>query len=51
MSVLRAARVRTIAEYIAERRQNILRTIADRPILKEELSSEEEEAEEDVLAG
>ena len=35
MSVLRAARVRTIAEYIAARRRNILRTIADRPILEE----------------
>ena len=35
VSVLRAARVRTIAEYIAARRQNILRTIADRPILEE----------------
>ena len=27
--------IRTIAEYIAARRQNILRTIADRPILEE----------------
>ena len=33
--VLRAARVRTISEYITARRQNILRTIADRPILEE----------------
>ena len=35
VSVLRAARVRRIEEYIAERRRNILRTIADRPILEE----------------
>ena len=35
VDVLRAARVRTITEYIAARRQNILRTIADRPILEE----------------
>ena len=35
LSVLRAGRVRTIAEYIAARRQNILRMIADRPILEE----------------
>ena len=35
VSVLRAARVRTIVEYIAARRQTILRTIADRPILEE----------------
>ena len=33
--VLRAARVMTLAEYITARRQNILRTIADRPILEE----------------
>ena len=32
---LRAARVRTIAEYIAARRHNILRTIADCLILEE----------------
>ena len=72
--VLRAARARTIAEYIAARRQTILRTIVDRPIseecrgaerqrgspprlywleqeVEEELSSEEGEEEEDVLAG
>ena len=35
VSVLRATRVRTIKEYIADRRRNILRTIADRPILEE----------------
>ena len=35
VSVLKAARVRKIREYIAERRRNILRTIADRPILEE----------------
>ena len=35
MSVLRTARVRTIGEYIADRRRNILRTIADRTILEE----------------
>ena len=35
VSVLRAARVRKIGEYIANRRRNILRTIADRPILEE----------------
>ena len=35
VSVLRAARVRTTVEYIAACRQNILRTIADRPILEE----------------
>ena len=33
VSVLKAARVWRIREYIAERRRNILRTIADRPIL------------------
>ena len=33
--VLWAAQVRTIAEYIAARRQQILRTIADRPSLEE----------------
>ena len=35
VSVRRAARVRKIEEYIAERRRNILRTIADRLILEE----------------
>ena len=35
VSVLQAARVRTIGEYIADCRRNILRTIADRPILEE----------------
>ena len=35
VSVRRAARVRTIVEYIADRRRNILLTIADRPILEE----------------
>ena len=35
VSVLRAARVRTIWEYIEDRRRNILRTIAERPILEE----------------
>ena len=33
--VRRAARVKTIAEYITDRRRNILLTIADRPILEE----------------
>ena len=33
--VLRTARVRPIAEYIAARRRTILQTIADRPILEE----------------
>ena len=33
--VRRAARVKTIVEYIADRRRNILLTIADRPILEE----------------
>ena len=33
--VLRAARLRTIGEYIARRRQTVLRAIADRPILEE----------------
>ena len=33
--VLRAARLRTIADYIARRRQTVLRAIADRPILEE----------------
>ena len=31
--VLRAAHLRTIGEYIARRRQTVLRAIADRPIL------------------
>ena len=35
VSVRRAARVRTMVEYIADRRRNILRTIADRPLLEE----------------
>ena len=35
VGVLRAARVRTIGEYIADRRRNILWTIADQPILEE----------------
>ena len=33
--VLRAARLRTIGEYIARRRQTVLRAIADRPSLEE----------------
>ena len=33
--VLRAARLRTIGEYIAKRRQTVLCAIADRPILEE----------------
>ena len=33
--VLRAARLRTIGEYIARRRHTVLRAIADRPILEE----------------
>ena len=33
--VLREARLKTIGEYIAKRRQTVLRTIADRPILEE----------------
>ena len=33
--VLRAARLRTVREYIARRRQTVLRAIADRPILEE----------------
>ena len=32
--VLRAARLRTIREYVAKRRQTVLRAIADRPILE-----------------
>ena len=35
VSVRRAARVKTIVEYIAERRRNILLTIADQPILED----------------
>ena len=35
VSILRAARVSTIGKYIADRRRNLLRTIADRPILEE----------------
>ena len=35
VNVRRAARVKTIVEYIADRRRNILLTIADRPILEE----------------
>ena len=33
--VLRAARLRTIGDYITRRRQNVLRAITDRPILEE----------------
>ena len=33
--VLRAARLRPIREYVAKRRQTVLRAIADRPILEE----------------
>ena len=33
--VLQAARLQTIGEYIARRRQTVLRAIADRPILEE----------------
>ena len=33
--VLRAARLRTVGEYISRRRQTVLRAIADRPILEE----------------
>ena len=33
--VLRAARLRTIGDYIARRRQAVLRAIANRPILEE----------------
>ena len=33
--VLRAARLRTVGEYIARGRQTVLRAIADRPILEE----------------
>ena len=35
VNVRRGARVKTIAEYITDRRRNILLTIADRPILEE----------------
>ena len=35
VDVRRAARVKTIVEYIADRHRNILLTIADRPILEE----------------
>ena len=34
-AVLREARLKTIGEYIAKRRQTVLRAIADRPILEE----------------
>ena len=59
--VLRAARLRTIGEYIARRRQTVLRAIADRPILEECRRAErqrgsptrlywlEQEFEEDLL--
>ena len=62
VNVLRAAHVRTIAEYIAARRQQILRTIADHPILEECRGAErrrgslprlywwEQEVEEDLLS-
>ena len=33
--VLQAARLRTIGDYIARRRQTVLQTIAHRPILEE----------------
>ena len=33
--VLHAARLKTVAEYIAKRRQTVHRTIVDRPILEE----------------
>ena len=32
---MRAARLQTVGEYIARRRQTVLRAIADRPILEE----------------
>ena len=35
VDVLRAALLRTIGDYIARRRQIVLRAIADRPILEE----------------
>ena len=34
-AVLREARLKTVAEYIAKRRQTVHRTIVDRPILEE----------------
>ena len=33
--VLREARLKTVAEYIAKRRHTVMRSIADRPILEE----------------
>ena len=33
--VLQAARLKTVAEYIARRRQTVMRSVADRPILEE----------------
>ena len=39
--VLREARLKTVAEYIAKRRQTVHRTIADRPILEECRGGEE----------
>ena len=33
--VLREARLKTVAEYIAKRRQTVLRSITDRPILED----------------
>ena len=33
--VLREARLKTVAEYIAKRRQTVFRSIMDRPILEE----------------
>ena len=35
VAVRRAAQVKTIVEYITDRRRNIMLTIADRPILEE----------------
>ena len=35
VNVRRAARVKKMAEYITDRRRNILLTIADQPILEE----------------
>ena len=35
MNVLHAARLKTVAEYIAKRRRTVHRTIVDRPILEE----------------
>ena len=40
MSVLRAASVRMIGEYITERRRNILQMIADQTILEESRGAE-----------